>query len=112
MHVVQVTNLALQSELFLRTWCYGAEFAVRHYLPDNLPLCGVTFLNQVFSSRVNSTHVTQRFEMGFLKMCHHKAEESIKNQLLHNCSLFTTACPPEIRLLYLEEKPVTSSLLY
>ena len=31
MRVAQVTNLALQSELFLRAWRYGAGFAVRHY---------------------------------------------------------------------------------
>ena len=43
MHVSQVTNLALQSELFLRAWRYGAGFTVRHYLPDYLSLCGATF---------------------------------------------------------------------
>ena len=43
MQVAQVTNLALQSELFLRAWCYGTGFTVRHYLPDYLSLCGATF---------------------------------------------------------------------
>ena len=43
MRVAKVTNLALQSELFLRAWRYGAGFAVRHYLPDYLSLCGATF---------------------------------------------------------------------
>ena len=43
MHVARITNLVLQSELFLRTWRYGAGFAVRHYLPDYLSLCGATF---------------------------------------------------------------------
>ena len=43
MRVAQVTNLALQSELFLSAWRYGAGFAVRHYLPDYLSLCGATF---------------------------------------------------------------------
>ena len=40
---MQVTNLALQSELFLRSWHYGAEFAVSHYLPDYLSSCRATF---------------------------------------------------------------------
>ena len=49
MCVAQVTSLALQSELFLltlflRTWHYGTGFAIRHYLPVYLPLCGATFL--------------------------------------------------------------------
>ena len=43
MCVAQITNLALQSELFLRAWRYGAGFAVRHYLPDYLSLCGAAF---------------------------------------------------------------------
>jgi len=43
MFVAKVTNIALQSELFLRAWCYGAGFAIRHYLPDYLSLCGATF---------------------------------------------------------------------
>ena len=43
MRVAQVTNLALQSELFLHAWHYGAGFAVRHYLSDYLSLCGATF---------------------------------------------------------------------
>ena len=43
MRVAQVANLTLQSELFLRAWRYGAGFAVRHYLPDYLSLCGATF---------------------------------------------------------------------
>ena len=43
MRVVQVTNLALQTELFLSAWRYGAGFTVRHYLPDYLSLCGATF---------------------------------------------------------------------
>ena len=43
MRVVQVTYLALQSELFLRAWSYEAGFAVRHYLRDYLSLCGATF---------------------------------------------------------------------
>ena len=43
MRVAQVTNLALQSELFLSAWRYGAGFAVRRYLPDYLSLCGATF---------------------------------------------------------------------
>jgi len=42
----------------------------------------------------------------FLKIRHYKAEVSIKNQLLHNWSLFTTACPYKIRQSYLE-KPAT-----
>jgi len=43
MCVVKVTNIALQSELFLRAWRYGAGFAIRHYLPDYLSLCAATF---------------------------------------------------------------------
>ena len=43
MRVVQVTHLALQSELFLGAWRYEAGFTVRHYLPDYLSLCGATF---------------------------------------------------------------------
>jgi len=43
MRVVKVTNIALQSELFLRAWHYGAGFAIRHYLPDYLSLCAATF---------------------------------------------------------------------
>ena len=43
MRVAQVTNLALQSELFFHTWHYGAGFTVRHYLPDYISLCEATF---------------------------------------------------------------------
>jgi len=44
MCAAKVSNIALQSELFLRAWHYGAGFAVRHYLPDHLSLCGATFI--------------------------------------------------------------------
>ena len=40
---MQVTNIALQSELFLRASRYGAGFAIRHYLPDYLSLSAATF---------------------------------------------------------------------
>jgi len=43
MCVAKVTDLVLQSELFLHAWCYGAGFAVTHYLPRSLSLCGATF---------------------------------------------------------------------
>ena len=48
MRVVQVTNLALQSEparseLFLCAWRYVAGFTFRHNLHDYLSLCGATF---------------------------------------------------------------------
>jgi len=39
----KVTNIAFQSELFLRAWRYGAGLAIRHYLPDYLSLCAATF---------------------------------------------------------------------
>ena len=40
MCVAKVKNIALQSELFLRAWRYGAGFAVRHHY---LSLCTATF---------------------------------------------------------------------
>jgi len=43
MRAAKVTNIALQSELFLRAWRYGAGFTVRRYLPDYLSLCAATF---------------------------------------------------------------------
>jgi len=41
--VAKVTNIALQSELFLHTWHCGAGFAIRHCFPDYLSLCKATF---------------------------------------------------------------------
>ena len=111
MHVAQVTNLALQCELFFRAWHYGAGFAVRHYLPDYLSLCGATFPT---SSLVHTLILPMSYKdlkRVFLKIRHCQVESNINNWLPHNCSLFTTACPSKIRQSYLE-KPATSSFLY
>ena len=103
MRVMQVTDLTLQSKLFLRTWRYGATFAVRHYLPDYLPLCRAPF---PIRSLVRSH---KDLKWGFLKIRHCQAKASIKNWLLHNCSLFTTACPSKIRQMYLEKLAINSA---
>ena len=44
MHVVRFPSLAFQNKYFLYACHNGTGFAVRHYLPDNLTLCGATFL--------------------------------------------------------------------
>jgi len=43
MCVVKVTKISHRCELLLCAWRYEAGFTVRHYLPDFLSLCGVTF---------------------------------------------------------------------
>ena len=40
------SKLAILSEYSLHAWCNAAGFAVRHCLPDYLPLCGATFLRR------------------------------------------------------------------
>ena len=108
MCVSQVTDLALQSELFLHAWRYGAGLTFRHYLPDYLPLCGATFPTR---SLVHALLLPKDLKWVCFLIRHCQAEANIKNRLLHNCSLFTTACPSKIRQSYLE-RPATSSFLY
>ena len=63
--VVQVTHLALQSELFLCAWRYEAGFTVRHYLPDYLSLCGATFPTRSLVHALMLPMSHKRFEMVF-----------------------------------------------
>ena len=111
MRVAQVTNLALQSEPFFRTWRYGAGFAVRHYLPDYLSLCGATFPTRSLVHALILPTSHKDLKRFFLTIRHCQVEVNIKNRLPHNDSLFTTACLSKIRQSYLE-KPATSSFLY
>ena len=66
MHVVWVPNLAILSEYSLHAWCNAAGFAVRHCLPDYLPLCGATFLRRSLIYMI-ILPMQWRFETSFFK---------------------------------------------
>ena len=95
MCVVKVTNLALQSELFLRAWCYRAEIAVS-YCSIYLIICH--YVELLFLPGLHALHATQRFEMVFIFIYHCQTEANIKNRLPRNCSLFISVCPSKIQL--------------
>ena len=87
MYIVQVTNLALHSELFLCTWRHAAGFTIRHYLPDYLLLCGATFHT---TSCVNCH--TKIWNVFFFKKI--QMEANIKKSA--SAQLQPTACPSKI----------------
>ena len=99
---------AFERKLFLDTWRDGAEFPVRHFLPDCLQLCGVSFLIRSLVIALAIFFSQTSFKRSFLSSSLLSGSNlSIKIWLPHNWSLFTTAYPYKIWQSYLE-KPTSS----
>ena len=111
MHVVQVTHLAFQSELFLGAWRYEAGFAVRHYLPDYLSLCGATFPTRSLVHALILPMSHKDLKWFILKFATARQKQILKIGFRTIAAYLLLLAHPKFDSRILK-KPATSSFLY